>query len=118
MSYYSEIEFKTTIKKDRIKEFNKFVRKRIKELPDGNVSEHLQNISGVDEFGDISLDEYDCKWYHEVDFILEILPFLQNGNILFRGEDNEMWGYEIHDGKLYSLSIVYSRGDEIIKVNA
>ena len=118
MGYYSEIEFQTRIKLDKITECCKFIERRICELSKGYVNWHLRNITEISRDGYVKFNETYCKWYHEAEFIMELLPFLEDGIITFKGEDGEFWGYQVSGGRLFMLGIKYERMNEIPTVTA
>ena|SRR5271157_5306555 len=113
MGYYSTIEFNVKVKKDKIKDCAIFIEKRVRELSSGYVLWHLRNITEIDKNGNITFATNYSKWYYEVNFLCELLPFLDNGQVIFKGEGSETWGYDIFNGKLHWFSVEYRRAEKI-----
>ena len=57
--------------------------------------------------GMVIIDGYDGKIGQEDLFLAAVAPFVDNGSYMeWRGEDGELWRYEVRDGKLYILGAV------------
>jgi hypothetical protein len=66
-------------------------------------------MSVTDE-GYIEFINWCAKWHHTEIFALFLAPFVENGTMDFKGEQDEKWGYEFVDGKVYELKFITKRG--------
>lgn len=69
--------------------------------------EAIFNLVGFDttkENNGFQIDGYNSKQGQEEVFLAHIAPFVANGSYVeFRGEDMEVWKYEVIDGKLHTF---------------
>ena len=103
MGYEIEINIDLQVKKNKISE----LREKIKHAThnkrhDENfgrcyVEEFLEGMQ-VDNEGYIDLEEPYGNWDDYEGFIKFLLPYVKKGDITFKGEDGEQWGYHF-DGK-------------------
>jgi hypothetical protein len=113
MGYYSSVEYDIVAKKDKIKAFNA----KIKELKDKQIdcNFYFENLRANEETGQLYYtdDEYNRKHYGDEELMKNIVQYLEDGRIIFHGEDGESWGYEINNGMLFELIFIIERGDKI-----
>jgi len=61
---------------------------------------HLDSDGNIDSIG------YDNKTGNEEIFFMALAPYVKDGSwVLWHGEDDEIWGWEFADGRMYLRSV-------------
>ncbi len=95
MGYHSQMDINLHIKPSLIKKFIALVKRKREEKSE-LARYYLEDL--LIEEGQIRFIEYYNKWYGDGEFARFLAPYVQEGSLVFRGEDGINWGYWF-DGK-------------------
>lgn len=95
MGYYSGMDVHLVVKREMEVAFSLAIE-RENNLNGELSASFLQYI--YTENRSIAFCEYYGKWYNEEEFVIFLAPYVEEGKLLFTGEDGERWGYYF-DGK-------------------
>ena len=114
MGYYSSMEITGKIKKGKEKELKKEVERLLNEEERKNFVDYFLDGMRIED-GYIRWDDYECKWYNDKDFVKFIAGYIEPEDIVFYGEDREVWGYRIKkDGRIFRLKMIMVEDGELV----
>ena len=94
MGYYSELRQDLVIKEALIPKIRKEIEKR-KEIMEKNneyIVWHIGTME-VDNDGTLEWKDTNCKWYESEKLAVFLSKFVEEGKMVFIGEDGERWGF-------------------------
>jgi len=113
MGYYSSLNFDCSVKDvDKLKGLLAEIKLKIA----SGIAEDWESeldLLGMDQDNDICRDDMYAKWYYDQKWVLQIVAYLNDGEIEFIGEDSERWGYLIENGKAYVCEYKKTKGEEL-----
>jgi hypothetical protein len=107
MGYYSELRQDLVIKEALIPKLRKEIEKR-KEIMEKNneyIVWHIGTME-VDNDGALEWEDTNCKWYESEKLAVFLAKYVNEGKMVFIGEDGERWGFWF-DGEGHAYWLVF-----------
>lgn len=113
MGYYCDIEPYLVVKRGMEEAFSLAIE-REKNIG-GQMSETFLEYISCEKDRSIAFDECWGKWSSQEEFARFIAAYVEEGKLLFIGEDSERWGYYFNGkGNVQFISFVETISDEYL----
>jgi hypothetical protein len=122
MGYYSQMEINLKVKKEKIEILRKEIERLNQEyeekmrtrtgIVDSDLIVYFLTELDIDDEGYFNFPIYYDKWYGNEEFVKFIADYVNEGTLIFTGEDGEKWGYMFDGkGKVYNLIFKTEKGE-------